>query len=117
MPPRSVLTSSPRTVLHWPPLKEVRSMRLAVVLLSLVLAISPAAHGQGGRSTVLGSVTDESGAAVPNVSVTVVNTGTQLKRTATSDANGNYEARALDVGTYDVTVEASGFRRMVVRAV
>src|SRR5262245_7194487 len=76
MPPRSVLTSSPRTVLHWPPLKEVRSMRLAGVLLSLVLAISPAAYGQGGRSTVLGSVTDESGAAVPNVSVTVVNTGT-----------------------------------------
>jgi hypothetical protein len=81
------------------------------------MAVGPIAYAQGGRSTILGSLSDESGAAVPNVSVSVVNTGTQQKRTSTTDGNGNYEVPALDVGVYEITVEAPGFRRALIRGV
>ena len=61
----------------------------AVGALFLLVGIT---YGQGGRSTILGSVTDESGTAVPNVSPTVMNTGTQQKRATTADGAGNVPA-------------------------
>lgn len=93
----------------------MKYFRLLVLLVAV--AMSSLVYAQGGRSTMLGAITDESGAAVPNVSITIVNTGTQQKRTVASNADGVYEVVALDVGTYEVTAEAPGFRRSVVRAV
>ena len=76
-----------------------------------------ALFGQGGRSTILGTVTDQTGAPVPKVEVTVTNTGTQQKRTATSTDRGDFEITALDVGFYDLQAELPGFRVVVVKGI
>jgi hypothetical protein len=49
--------------------------------------------------------------------VTVLNTGTQLKRTLVTTDRGDYEVTSLDVGSYEVTAEAGGFRALVARSV
>jgi hypothetical protein len=86
--------------------------------LSFSLLLIPAVmFAQGGRSTILGTVSDETGAAVPRVSVTVVNTGTQLKRNAVTDERGDFEVPALDIGTYEVTAQATGFHQALVQNV
>src|SRR6476646_176684 len=89
----------------------------ALRFVSLLLFIPAFVFAQGGRSTILGTVSDETGAAVPRVSITVVNTGTPLKRTAVTDDRGDFEVPALDIGTYEVSAQAAGFRQAVVQNV
>ena len=89
----------------------------ALRFVSLLVFIPAFVFAQGGRSTILGTVSDETGAAVPRVSITVVNTGTQLKRTAVTDDRGDFEVPALDIGTYEVSAQAAGFRQAVVQNV
>ncbi|MEX2263177.1 MAG: carboxypeptidase regulatory-like domain-containing protein [Bryobacteraceae bacterium] len=72
---------------------------------------------QGGRSTILGTVTDQSGAPVPRVSVTITNSGTQQKRVTTTSDRGDFEVPALDVGIYELQVEAAGFRTAVITGI
>ncbi|HET8548873.1 MAG TPA: carboxypeptidase-like regulatory domain-containing protein, partial [Bryobacteraceae bacterium] len=60
--------------------------------------------------SVVGTVTDQTNAAVPNATVKVTNTSTGLSRQATTDSGGNYSIPNLLEGNYDVTVTASGFR-------
>lgn len=71
--------------------------------------------GQGDRASILGTVMDGSGAAVPGASVTVTNTGTREKRALVSDERGSFEFPALNIGAYEVTVEQTGFKREVIR--
>ncbi|MCC6588085.1 MAG: TonB-dependent receptor [Bryobacterales bacterium] len=89
-------------------------MRHLIVLFFLL--VPAAAYGQG-RSSVLGSVTDESGAIVPNATISVTNTGTQQKRTIQSGETGTFEVTALEVGSYEVMAEAPGFRKTTVRGI
>src|ERR1700732_3923373 len=63
---------------------------------------------QNGQIT--GTVTDPSGAAVPNAKVTVANQATNLSVTANTGPTGLYNAKELPVGNYKVTVEAPGFK-------
>lgn len=86
-----------------------------VLAVSLPFLAVAALLGQGGRSTILGTVVDESGAAVPQVSVDVLNTGTQRKRTVKTNERGDFEISALDIGIYEVSAQAAGFRKAVVR--
>jgi hypothetical protein len=82
------------------------------------LFVTPAAmFAQGGRSTILGTVSDETGAAVPRVAITVVNTGTEGKRNVVTDERGDFEVPALDLGTYEVHAQAAGFRQAIVQNV
>jgi Carboxypeptidase regulatory-like domain/Aldo/keto reductase family len=59
---------------------------------------------------ILGTVTDPSGAVVPNVRISAVQIATGLTRTTVSSAQGTYTLSQLPVGSHDVTVEASGFK-------
>jgi hypothetical protein len=63
---------------------------------------------QNGQFT--GTVTDPSGAAVPNAKVTITNQATNLSVTTTTNQTGFYTVKELPVGTYKITVEASGFK-------
>jgi hypothetical protein len=58
-----------------------------------------------------GTVSDSSGAVVPNAAVTITNTATNATRTAVTDEGGFYTVTSLPVGTYTVTVERSGFKK------
>src|ERR1700730_8851718 len=75
------------------------------------------AEAQTFRGTVLGTVTDTSGAAVSGATVTVKNTGTGLLRTVKTSDDGTYSAPELPIGTYSVTVENSGFKTAVVTGI
>ena len=60
-------------------------------------------------SAIIGQVSDESGAAVPGSMVTITNTETGLKRSATTDDAGRFNFPQLKPGRYAVKVEAEGF--------
>lgn len=68
------------------------------------------AQSEIGGATLNGSVTDPTGAAVPNAKVTATNTATGVSRSLTSNDAGLYTFTRIPVGSYDLTVEAQGFR-------
>ena len=70
--------------------------------------------GQITTATILGAITDETGALIPGVTVTIRNEGTGLSRTVISDDSGKYLAPRLPVGTYEVSGELTGFKRVVI---
>jgi TonB family protein len=67
--------------------------------------------------TLGGTVTDASGAVVPNVSITVINTATRRAILLTTDKVGQFTAKDLEGGTYDVTAAATGFKTTVMKGV
>jgi len=78
----------------------------------IALALLPlAAHAQVISSQISGTVFDSSGAVVPDASVTVRNTGTGQTRSARSNEAGLFILPDLLPGSYDVTVEAQGFKK------
>ena len=84
-----------------------------------VLMVLPAhTSAQTFRGTILGTVTDPNGAVVPQATITAKNVGTGLERSTASDDFGNYSLPELQIGTYDVEVQRSGFQTAkVVRVV
>ncbi len=66
--------------------------------------------GQAVNGTLLGTVSDPSGAAVPNIKVTATDKATGTVRETTTNASGNYTMPDLTPGTYIVTVAAQGFK-------
>ena len=74
-----------------------------VVLLCTLTAIAQVQNGQFS-----GTVTDPTGAAVPNAKITITNHATNLSVTTTTNQSGGYDAKELPVGTYTVKIEAAG---------
>jgi hypothetical protein len=68
---------------------------------------------QGTTATILGTVTDTSGAAVAGAAVQVRNVGTGLTQSVTSDAQGRYRVADLGVGEYEVQAGQTGFSTLV----
>lgn len=87
--------------------------RVPILLGGLVLFWSSGIWAQQGRGTILGTVTDASGAAVPGVSVSITNTGTNSTFVARANAEGFYTSPGLPVGEYIVAAEREGFKRAV----
>jgi outer membrane receptor protein involved in Fe transport len=90
---------------------------LALVVFALTIFAGASTFAQTFRGTILGSVTDSSGAAVPGATVTIKNTDTGLVRTVTTSEDGSYAAPELPIGTYSVSVEKSGFKLGVVTGI
>lgn len=65
--------------------------------------------GQSPQGGIIGTVTDSSGARVPNAAVTASARNFKLSRTVHADHSGEFRIDQLEPGTYDVTVEAQGF--------
>ena len=69
---------------------------------------------QNTTGSIVGTVTDPSGAVVPGATVTLSNTDTNVvARVVKTDDSGNYSAPLLPIGHYSVTVEAPGFAKWV----
>lgn len=68
------------------------------------------AYAQTTSTSILGTVTDKSGAVVAGAKITARNVGTGVARAATTTNTGDFNFPLLDVGTYDVTVEMPGFK-------
>jgi hypothetical protein len=94
--------------------KSAFACSLAVTLAALLVFAAAPATGQTFRGTILGTVTDPTGAAIAGAAVAVKNINTGLSRTVTTSEDGTYSVPELPIGTYSVTVEKSGFRQGVV---
>jgi len=87
----------------------MKKLQFCLALFSvLLLAFAAVAQIQNGQFS--GTVTDPSGAAIPNAKVTVTNTATNLSVSTTTNQTGNFAVKELPPGTYKMTAEASGFR-------
>ena len=90
-------------------MKKRVSSWLIVVLAGLV--VSASLNAQITTTTIYGTVTDRSGAIVPNADVTATNIGTNLSRTAKTGSAGEYRIDLLPVGEYQVDISAQGFKK------
>src|SRR5262245_54296869 len=77
---------------------------------SLALLALPAS-AQDYRARVQGVITDGSGAALPGVTVTLVNTATNVSASRITDSTGRYVFDFVDPGAYALTGELSGFKK------
>jgi hypothetical protein len=84
------------------------TLRLLFVFMFFCCLALPA-FAQFDTGTISGTITDASGAMVPNATVTITNAGTAAEKTLQTDSAGNFVASALPFGTYVVTAKATGF--------
>jgi hypothetical protein len=83
----------------------------------LVLAGSACLCAQTTSGSIIGAVTDATGAAISQASVTVTNLDTGIASKFIADATGSYVATPLSIGRYSVAVESKGFKKTLVPVV
>src|SRR3954447_16561333 len=86
--------------------------RIIVTMLAIVIGLAAPLMAQQTTGNITGRLVDAQGSAVPGVTVTAKNTQTGLTRTDVSDTEGVYRLTALQVGTYDISAELSGFSKV-----
>src|ERR1700731_3283558 len=82
-----------------------------VVLIGFCLAFSALLWSQSGTTSLRGTVTDKSGAAIANAKVTLSRADSGFTRTTPTGAAGGYEFPQLQPGIYELAVEVTGFRK------
>jgi Carboxypeptidase regulatory-like domain/TonB dependent receptor-like, beta-barrel len=94
----------------------IRTRVFAWLALSLLLSTGNV-YAQAGTAGLTGTVTDEQGAVLPGVTLTVSNASNGFVRTTTSTGDGTYQLLALPPGTYSLKVELQNFRTVVYESV
>jgi len=95
-----------------------RKTTTSLFLFFLIISLSAGLlYGQARTSTILGTVSDSSGAVVPGATVTVIEQSTNSTRTVTTDSTGRYLVTLLPVGTYTVKATAPGFKEVELKNV
>jgi len=79
-------------------------------MLLVLGAVATQLPAQTSLGTILGNVTDESGAAIPHVTVTITNEATSAARVVTTSEGGSYTATSLPSGSYKIEATMKGFR-------
>ncbi len=83
------------------------------VLITCLLLLAPQQVSGQASAGITGTITDPSGAVVPDAKVTVKNDATSVSSTTTTSSAGTYSFKGLNPGKYNVTVEAQGFKKGV----
>src|SRR6266851_907809 len=92
-------------------IKVPNSLRRIFMLLALISAIfSVGAQAQLTTATIVGTITDSSGAVIPGASVTATNVDTHFTRKVPSGPDGTYRLEFLPIGRYELKIESSGFK-------
>src|ERR1700733_13348941 len=94
----------------------MKSNQMLVRMLFLMVTLCGVALAQDTAS-LTGTVTDASGAAVPGAQVVVSNAAQGINRNAASNSSGDFLFSALPIGTYDLTVTSTGFKKYEAKAV
>jgi hypothetical protein len=89
----------------------IRRVRVSIGF-AVLFSLASLCSAQVDRSGLSGTVTDPSGRLLPQAHITVVENATGLRREAISNAGGNYSIPELPVGTYTVTIEHQGFKKV-----
>jgi len=93
---------------------QVLGQCLLAWLMIVIVSISTRnVVAQAPTGTISGVVTDESGAVIPNATVTITNKATSATRTGTTNAEGAFSVVALTAGDYEVKVEMKGFKTLI----
>ncbi|MFP5237135.1 MAG: carboxypeptidase regulatory-like domain-containing protein [Acidobacteriota bacterium] len=74
----------------------------------------PGAHAQSDNGSIVGTVTDQTGAAIPNATIDVTNVATGLKLHAKADGAGGFEIPSVPRGSYSAEVRSQGFQSQIV---
>lgn len=98
-------------------MRILKGWQVAVFLLAFLLLAGSAnpLQAQVLKAQVLGTITDTTGAVIPNVKVALMEVTTNVRRTTETNESGNYVFVNLDPGIYQVEAEASGFNKAVRR--
>ncbi len=91
----------------------LRSAIRFAFFLGLVAAFPSFNHAQNSAGRIIGNVTDQTGAAIPDAAVTVTNVATQVTAHAITDESGHYQIPLLPIGSYRVSIGKSGFQQQV----
>src|SRR5688572_17942 len=75
------------------------------------LMLARLASGQAVSGTIVGTVTDSSGAVVPSAKVTILEANTNQSRTSNTNESGNFAFVNVPQGSYNVSIEQTGFRK------
>ena len=90
-----------------------RVARVVLIIVTLLLSL-PIVLGQSGSTgSLTGVVQDQNGASLPGVVVTLKNVATGATRTVNTNEEGRWTMPALPVGTYEISYELSGFKKLV----
>lgn len=92
-------------------------LRAFVVTLLFFFVSITTIDAQEAGGTIVGTVTDPSGAAVASANVTIINVATGVERNSTTNTDGLYTAPNLIPGTYEITITAIGFATAAVKGV
>jgi uncharacterized surface anchored protein len=84
---------------------------LSALLLAFASSSTPA-FTQSTFGSIVGTVSDQSGALVKGGTITLVNEGTSVLRSAVTDESGSYSFNNLDAGKYALTVQVQGFEKI-----
>src|SRR2546423_1578720 len=90
-------------------MSRMSSAALAFAVISFALRVAPSA-AQQQLGAVQGTITDQTRAVLPGVTVTVTNLATGISRAAVTNDAGIYRVASLDPGRYKVQAELQGFR-------
>ena len=102
---------------------HTRTPRLLIDLLSVftlaitLLLTANTARAQESTATIVGLITDSSGAAVPSATVHIRNVATNTVRDVTASSSGEFNAPFLPAGPYSVTIEAQGFQTRTIEGI
>jgi len=100
--------------------KEQNSMKKLLGLVLMVVALTSMSIGQAisvNGGSIQGTITDSSGAVVPNAQITVLGTDTGSSKALTTDSAGFYSIGPLNPGNYEVTIVTPGFQKLAVKTV
>ena len=88
----------------------VCSVVFAGIVFAMILAVPRAGIAQVLYGTLVGHITDPSGAAVPGVKVTIINQGTNTETSTTTNSSGDYTFSTIVAGTYTLQIAQQGFQ-------
>ena len=91
-----------------------RKLALSTTLFFLAALLLPSlSHAQTGQGTIVGTVSDVTGAVIPGVAVTSTNRDTRVNRNTESNAAGIYRIPYLNPGYYEINFETDGFKKLL----
>src|SRR5260370_30707956 len=96
-------------------MRRSQKLLLTIALVAGAMLFHPSGitYGQAVNGTLLGTVTDATGAVVPGANVTITEVSTNLSRSTVTNESGNYVFGNLERGSYRVEVQGQGFKKAI----